>query len=224
VSWDYYEDPRPDIQAVVLAAGRRVLDVGCAGGALAAALKKAGAAYVAGIEQHPAAAAKARGRLDAVVEGDILTTPLPFAAGEFDYIIFGDVLEHLSDPERAVRRVLPYLTQTGRVVASVPNIRFYVVLLRLLVDRWAYTDHGIRDRTHLRIFTRRSLEAMLSSCGLLVERIERNYRLVEDQSRIGRVGAAATRLARATVAPILFRDLMAFQYVVVARRISVRCV
>jgi SAM-dependent methyltransferase len=217
VSWDYYEDPRPDIQAVVSAAGRRVLDVGCAGGALAAALKVAGAAYVAGIERHPAAAAKARGRLDAVVEGDILTTPLPFSAGEFDYIIFGDVLEHLSDPERAVRRVLPYLSQTGRVVASVPNIRLWE-------DRWAYTDHGIRDRTHLRIFTRRSLEAMLSSCGLLVERIERNYRLMEDQSRIGRVGAAATRLARATVAPILFRDLMAFQYVVVARRISSRCV
>jgi 2-polyprenyl-3-methyl-5-hydroxy-6-metoxy-1,4-benzoquinol methylase len=221
MSWSYYDDPRPDIQALVLAAGRRFLDVGCASGALAVALKESGAAYVAGIEQDPVAAGKARGRLDILVEGDILTAPVPFSMGEFDYIIFADVLEHLSDPDAAVQRLLPFLSPAGRMVVSVPNMRFYLVLLRLLVDRWSYTEHGIRDRTHLRIFTRRSLEAMLASCGLNIERLERNYRLIEDQSQIGRVGALATRLARTTVAPLLFPDLMAFQYIAVARRMSV---
>lgn len=220
MSWDYYDDPRPDIQALILAAGRRLLDVGCASGALAAALKESGAAYVAGIEQHPVATGKARGRLDALVEGDLMTAPIPFSKGEFDYVIFADVLEHLVDPEAAVQRFLPYLSSAGRMVVSVPNMRFYLVLLRLLVDRWSYTDHGIRDRTHLRIFTRRSLVAMLASCGLSVERLERNYRLIEDQSRIGRVGALATRLTRMTVAPLLFPDLMAFQYVAVAHRMK----
>jgi SAM-dependent methyltransferase len=221
VTWEYYDDSRPDVQAVVVAAGGRFLDVGCGSGALAAALKEAGAAYVAGIERYPAAVLKARGRVDDLVEGDVLTAPIPFVRGEFDYIIFADVLEHLADPEIAIRRYLPYLKPLGRVVVSVPNMRFYLVLLRLIVDRWSYTDHGIRDRTHLRIFTRRSLEAMLASCGLGVERLERNFRLIEDQSRIGRVGALATRVARVTVAPLMFRDLMAFQYVAVARRVSV---
>jgi 2-polyprenyl-3-methyl-5-hydroxy-6-metoxy-1,4-benzoquinol methylase len=220
VSWSYYDDPRPDIQAMVLANGRRVLDVGCGGGALGAALKEGGAAYVAGIERHPEVSARAQRRLDAVVVGDILSAVLPFSPGEFDYIIFADVLEHLPEPEAAIHRILPYLSSTGRVVVSVPNIRFYLVLLRLLVDRWAYTDHGIRDRTHLRIFTKRSLEAMLASCGLNVERLARNYRLFEDQSRIGRAGAIATRIARMTIAPLLLRDLMVFQYVAVARRVN----
>jgi len=103
-------------------------------------------------------------------------------------------------------------------VISIPNMRFYLVLLRLLIDRWAYTDAGIRDRTHLRIFTRRSLEAMLSSRCLNLEKLKRNYRLIEDQSRIGRLGAIATRVTNMTVAPLLFPDLMAFQYVAVARR------
>jgi SAM-dependent methyltransferase len=218
VSWDYFDDPRPDIQAVVEAPGGRFLDLGCASGALGAALKEAGAAFVAGIEGHPVAAAKARSRLDSLIEGDILSVSIPFSLGEFDYIILADVLEHLPDPHAALRRYLPYLGATGRIVVSVPNMRFYLVLLRLLVDRWSYTDHGIRDRTHLRIFTRRSLEAMLASCDLLVERLERNYRVVEDQSEIGRLGAIATRLARVTIAPFLFPDLMAFQYVAVARR------
>jgi hypothetical protein len=106
------------------------------------------------------------------------------------------------------------------VVVSVPNYRFYSVLWRLLVDRWSYTDSGIRDRTHLRIFTRRSLQALLADSGLRCELLRRNYRLLEDQSRIGRVGALATRVVRATVAPLLFRDLLAFQYVAVARRSS----
>jgi 2-polyprenyl-3-methyl-5-hydroxy-6-metoxy-1,4-benzoquinol methylase len=203
---------------MVTAAGRRVLDVGCGGGALGSALKAAGAAYVAGVERHPAAAAEARDRLDLLLEGDLATLPLPFSLGEFDYVIFADVLEHVPDPEAVVRRYLPYLAPTGRVVVSVPNMRFYLVLLRLAADRWAYVDSGVRDRTHLRIFTRRSLEAMLGSLGLRVERLSRNYRLFEDQSSIGRVGALATRVVRTALAPWLFPDLFAFQYVAVATR------
>jgi 2-polyprenyl-3-methyl-5-hydroxy-6-metoxy-1,4-benzoquinol methylase len=218
VSWEYYGDPRPDVQAVVTAPGRRVLDVGCGGGALGSALKAAGAAYVAGVERHAAAAEEARGRLDLLVEGDLAVAPLPFSPGEFDYIVFADVLEHLPDPEAVVRRYLPYLAPEGRVVVSVPNMRFYLVLLRLAADRWEYTDSGVRDRTHLRIFTRQSLEAMLGSLGLRIERLTRNYRLFEDQSRIGRVGALATRVVRAALAPWLFPELFAFQYVAVARR------
>src|SRR5262249_26820711 len=125
VSWEYYEDPRPDIQALVVADGRRFLDVGCASGALGLALKKGGAAYVPGIEQYAIAALKARDRLDTLVEGDILSADVPFSGGEFDYIIFADVLEHLPDPEAAIRRFLPYLNPTGRMVVSVPNMRFY---------------------------------------------------------------------------------------------------
>src|SRR4051794_34360525 len=214
----YYAESRPDVQALIQARGARILDVGCGEGALSAALKAGGAGYVAGVELEPHAAASARELVDALVEGSILDCPLPFSQGEFDYLVFADVLEPLADPDRALERCLPYLAPDARVVVSVPNMRFYLVLLRLIADRWAYTDSGVRDRTHLRIFTRSSLERMLARHGLRLERLHRNFRLVEDQSRIGRAGALATRLARATVAPALFPDLMAFQYVARARR------
>lgn len=218
MTWDYFGDPRPDIQALVVANGRRFLDVGCGGGALARALKTAGAAYVAGIEVHPMAIARASGQLDLLVEGSVLEAVLPFARGEFDYVVFADVLEHLPDPSTALRRCLPYLSPGGRIIVSVPNFRFYLVLARLIADRWSYTEAGVRDRTHLRIFTRRSLIELLMSEGLEIERFARNYRLFEDQSRIGRVGAMASRVAVATFAPALCRNLMAFQYIAVARR------
>lgn len=218
MSWSYFQDPRPDIQGLIDARGRRILDVGCGAGVLSADLRRAGARHLAGIELDPAAAAAAREVVDVLVEGSVLDAPLPFEEDEFDYLIFADVLEHLPDPDRALTRLLPFLSRDGRVIVSVPNMRFYTVLARLLADRWTYTDSGVRDRTHLRIFTRHSLEAMLERHGLRTERLVRRFRLFEDQSRIGRWGVLATRVTRATIAPALFPDLMAYQYVVLARR------
>jgi 2-polyprenyl-3-methyl-5-hydroxy-6-metoxy-1,4-benzoquinol methylase len=213
----YHEDPRSDIQALVQPRGLRCLDVGCGAGALGSALKESGAAHVAGIEVHAGAAETARQRLDVVVEGSVLEVPLPFAEGEFDLIVFADVLEHLPDPDAALDRCLPLLASGGTVIVSVPNMRFYLVLARLVFDRWEYADAGVRDRTHLRVFTRRSLKAMLAGHDLEIERLVRRFRLLDDQSQIGRVGVVATRIARATVGRV-FRDLMAYQYVAVARR------
>jgi len=218
MTWRYHADPRPDIRALVAPRGLRCLDVGCGAGALARALKDAGAESVAGIEVHPAAAAAAREQLDVLVEGSVLDVPLPFVAGEFDLIVFADVLEHLPDPDAALERCLPFLADEGRVVVSVPNMRFYLVLARLIFDRWEYADAGVRDRTHLRVFTRRSLKRMLSANGLRIERLERRSRLFDDQSHIGRLGVLATRLATGTIGRWPFADLMAYQYVVVARR------
>jgi 2-polyprenyl-3-methyl-5-hydroxy-6-metoxy-1,4-benzoquinol methylase len=217
VTWSYYEDPRPDIQALIDPRGLRTLDVGCGGGALSAALRARGAAFTAGIELDPAAAATARGRLDELIEGSAMDGELPWAPESFDALIFADVLEHLPDPDRVLARFLPFVSRDGTVIVSVPNMRFWSVLLRLIVDRWSYTEHGVRDRTHLRIFTRRTLLQMLSSHGLRVERLARNKRLLDDQSHIGRLGAAATHLARATVGHMA-PELMTYQYVAIARK------
>lgn len=213
----YFAETRPDIQRLIQARGGRFLDVGCGEGGLGAALKAAGASHVCGIESNHRAATEARARLDALLEGDVTEIKLPFEREEFDCLIFADVLEHLPSPERVIARLLPFLKRDGRVIASVPNIRFYLVLLRLVLDRWRYTDAGVRDRTHLRIFTRRSFEELLAAEDLVIERLERNYRIFEDQSQIGRAGALATRLAARSIAPWVFPDLMAFQYIAVAR-------
>src|SRR5947208_5257079 len=69
---DAYENPRPELQRHVPAGAQRVLDLGCASGALGAALKARGAAVV-GIERDPVYAGLARERLDEVVEADLET-------------------------------------------------------------------------------------------------------------------------------------------------------
>ena len=163
----YYQCSRPEVVARARPAGLRVLDVGCAAGAMGAAMLAEGAAEVAGIEVHPPAAALARGRLNAVYGFDLDRSPeLPYPDGYFDVITFADVLEHLRDPAAALRHLRRWLSDSGRIVCSIPNVRHESVLLPLLVDgRWDYLDAGILDRTHLRFFTVDSMLRLLREAG-----------------------------------------------------------
>jgi 2-polyprenyl-3-methyl-5-hydroxy-6-metoxy-1,4-benzoquinol methylase len=213
----YYLEQRPDLLALFDARGKRILDVGCAAGELGGALKRAGAAEVIGIEREPEAAALAREKLDRVFVGDVQSLNPPLGEGGFDYIIFADVLEHTVDPWAVLADCRRYLKPGGRVVASIPNVRFYAVIGRLIFNAWGYRESGILDATHLRFFTWPTIKAMFAGAGFRVERVEPVYRLFEDQSRVGRVGALASRLFCRLVAPvILWRHFFTFQYLVVA--------
>lgn len=214
----YYFEPRPDIQALVAAPGKRVLDVGCAAGELGLALKQAGAREVVGIEASPAAAALAQEKLDRVIVGDAQAADWPLAESSFDYIIFADVLEHLADPWSALAAFSRYLQADGRIIASLPNLRFYSIIARLIFNRWGYRESGILDQTHLRFFTLPTIRELFARAGLRIETVERKYRLFEDQSRIGRAGALASRVFCRLAAPWLGREFFTFQYLIVARK------
>ena len=90
---------------------------------------------------------------------------------QFDVVLLLDVLEHLRDPERILRRARRALTG-GRVIVSLPNVANVTVRLTLLFGRFEYTERGILDRTHLRFFTRRSALRMLRDAGFTVEHRE----------------------------------------------------
>ena len=163
----YFEHTRPELRVLVPAGARRVLDVGCGGGALGAALRAERDVEVLGIEGFPDAAARAAERLDGAICADLdALEELPWEHGAFDAMIFGDVLEHLRDPARLLRVLRPYLAEGGVLVVSIPNVKHWSVLFPLLVDdRWTYEDAGLLDRTHVHFFTLAEIDAMLTACG-----------------------------------------------------------
>jgi 2-polyprenyl-3-methyl-5-hydroxy-6-metoxy-1,4-benzoquinol methylase len=90
---------------------------------------------------------------------------LDFPPG-FDYVVCGDILEHLKDPYAILRRIMEWLNPGGKLLVCLPNIRNYRVLQDLLIlGEWKYVPAGILDRTHLRFFTRRSCKRMLQEAG-----------------------------------------------------------
>jgi SAM-dependent methyltransferase len=145
----------------------RILDVGTASGYLGKIWRRSGH-YVSGIEYDAATAEKAREYYDAFQVADVESFAFPYRR-EFDYIVFADVLEHLRDPAAVLRRCIPALKETGKIIISVPNIANWIIRLGLLLGKFDYMDRGILDRTHLRFFTLRSLKQLMSevSCEIL---------------------------------------------------------
>jgi 2-polyprenyl-3-methyl-5-hydroxy-6-metoxy-1,4-benzoquinol methylase len=173
-----YETSRPDVQQLVPAAARNILDLGCSTGAVGEAIKLRQAANVVGVELSEAFAAQARERLDRVVVSDIETficEPAP-AEAPFDCLIAADVLEHLVDPWETLRRAVPMLSPGATVIVSVPNVFYWKTLLPATVHRrWPREDEGIFDRTHLRWFGPKDAAELLSGAGLTAVVVRPQY-------------------------------------------------
>jgi 2-polyprenyl-3-methyl-5-hydroxy-6-metoxy-1,4-benzoquinol methylase len=204
-----------------------VLELGCAGGAFGAALKlRYPGATVTGIEAGRAAAARAAMCLDRVICGRI--EEVDFAAaglrpGEFDTIVAGDILEHLTNPWDALVRLKPLLAHDGQVVASIPNVRNAILIAALAVNgRWQYREHGLLDVTHLRFFTLEEICRMFDETGYRYEyhRVNLAAPLAElYQRNVGseKITLQLGRLTLADVTPAELSELCAEQFFVRAR-------
>ena len=196
--------------------GRRVLDIGCAAGYLAAML--AGRGYeVVGIER-PGGHGDSFPENVELVEAD-LDSGLPPLRGKFSYVICGDILEHLRDPAKLLKQVVANLEPDGLLVASVPNSGNFYFRLNILFGRFPQDDKGLFDRTHLRFYMWKGWAELFATAGFQVE--QRKVTAIPVGLALPKWdGTAAVRAlesvayAAARVRPTLF----AYQFVVTAGR------
>jgi 2-polyprenyl-3-methyl-5-hydroxy-6-metoxy-1,4-benzoquinol methylase len=197
--------------------GRRLLDVGAADGLLGRHLTARGW-KVTGIEGDPAMAAAGAAHCEQMLVAD-LNRAVPALDGLFDVIVCGDVLEHLADPGHVLRLLMPALAPGGDVIVSVPNVAHLWMRLSLLGGRFDYADRGILDRTHLRFFTRRTLDELLAGADLrAVRRVATPvplYQVVGERWH-GRALAAVHAVSAATARAL--PRVLGYQFVVEARR------
>jgi len=178
-----------------------ILDVGCSHGLFGSVLRRHNPKWeLTGIEPDPRAARDAVHNYDTVIEG---LYPEDMPTGHcFDCIIFNDVLEHVVDPWTMLRESKELLEGGGTIVASIPNVRYVIVVRNLLLrGRWDYTDWGVLDRTHLRFFTRASIEDLFASTGFEIQSLTP-------------INPVRVRWARLLLGP--FRDMKFQQFAVTA--------
>jgi SAM-dependent methyltransferase len=149
--------------------GLSVLDVGFGAGHLARRIRPF-CRYLAGIELDPEAALEGASFFDDPLVDDVVRGLAGPWREPFDFIVAGDILEHLPEPERALALFRPLLKPDGLLLVSLPNVANVTVRLGLLFGRFPSTDRGILDRTHLRFFTRRTGRELLSGHGFRVVR------------------------------------------------------
>lgn len=142
-----------------------VLEVGCSCGATLAEIKNIYTnANVYGIELNPNSAKIASIVAD-VKNCNIEEKDLGYSENFFDYIIFGEVLEHLYDPWTVLDNIKKYLKADGTVLASIPNVMHFSNVQNLINGYWTYYSFGLLDKTHIRFFTKFEIINMFNSSG-----------------------------------------------------------
>ena len=158
---------RSIVAALSVGPPRRVLDLGCSAGHLAAELRKLGHEVVGvDVEEH----AEVAECVDRFVRAD-LDDGIPEAVGDgFDIVLAADVLEHVPHPEHMLRDARRVLAPGGRMLVCVPNIGHWYPRARVAAGRFAYERRGILDAGHVRFFTRRSFGQLAREQGFEITR------------------------------------------------------
>jgi ubiquinone/menaquinone biosynthesis C-methylase UbiE len=109
-----------------LAPGRRVLDAGCGMAYGSRMLAEAGAAHVTGVDRATSVLDAARAACPESVE--LVTADLrelPFPDRSFDLVVCFEVVEHLDDPDAALRELERVIAADGVLLLSSPNRDVY---------------------------------------------------------------------------------------------------
>lgn len=113
--------------------GGKILDVGCSNGQFLYFAKKNGFGGV-GVELNKRTAEMARENGFEVYNGFLETSP--FVKKSFDIAYIGDVIEHVSEPQKFIETAKQFLKNDGIVVISTPNTDCLWSQLTLGFYRW----------------------------------------------------------------------------------------
>lgn len=177
----YYDNVNPTLFELVNTDAKSIIEFGCGAGAMARAIKeKSPDIHYVGVELIAEELVKAgdvlnislHRNLDSIAtwDGDAeLSAAMPLA--NFDHVIFGDVLEHLYDPAKALGEAARRLKPGGSALVCIPNVQHWSVFQNLVAGRWPREEMGLFDKTHIRWFALGDMVALLQSAGLVVESI-----------------------------------------------------
>lgn len=174
----YCKNMPPDLKTAInwfydlVKPGSVFLDFGCSTGYFGSLIKNAKNVQVYGVEISEDVA-EARKVLDGVYSFDLDGDwPTKIYERKYDYAFFGDVLEHLKYPNRALIQTKKLLKPDGQLFVSIPNIAHLRVRLELLGGSFEYEPMGILDNTHLKYFTLQSFSNLANKAGYQIEAVD----------------------------------------------------
>lgn len=154
---------------------KKLLDVGCSTGYFGNFIRDHAKVTVDGIEISDDKL-EAKKVLNNVYSFDLDNTwPSSFTKNKYDYILFGDVLEHLKNPKDILEKIKPQLNKNGYIFVSIPNIAHISTRLELINGSFEYEDTGILDNTHLQYFTLKTFTNTAHKAGFNIVNINYSY-------------------------------------------------
>lgn len=211
---DYYSNIRLDLINLIdkKSQNLKVLEIGAAYGETLFYLKQNGiASEVVGVDIFEDAKNKQNYKpLDQFIFGDIEKIDLPEYFQHFDLILLADVLEHLFEPKSVLETLKKYLKEDGKIIISMPNIRYYSSLYKIVFKGdFKYEESGIFDYTHVRFYCRKNIQELLETAGYKV--------LKQESSIINYQGKSIAKLINLITLGI-FEEFFSTQYFFVVKK------
>jgi 2-polyprenyl-3-methyl-5-hydroxy-6-metoxy-1,4-benzoquinol methylase len=184
---DYFSNIRKDLINLIDANAKdlKILEVGAAYGETLYYLKQNGiAAEVVGVDIFEDTKNKQNYKpLDRFIFGDIEKIELPEYIQHFDLILLPDVLEHLFEPKSVLETLKKYLKEDGKIIVSMPNIRYYSALYKIVFKGdFKYEESGIFDYTHVRFYCRKNIQGLLETADYKVLKQESSIKNYQGKS------------------------------------------
>jgi SAM-dependent methyltransferase len=175
-------EPRP---------GERVLDLGCAAGAITHFVSTFGCEAV-GVDSSPVAIAKARELFPDLRFEVADVTALPFENDSFEKAVAADLVEHLD--EETFRRMVG---EVGRVLRPGGSFTLYTPNPKHLIERLKARNLILaQNPTHIGLRDAPTLERLLHEEGLRVDRNEWRPSFFRVFRRVERLGGRFSPLLR----------------------------
>lgn len=211
-SKEYFSGIRLDLISLIKKTNVKILEIGAAYGETLYYLKQNGiASEVVGIDlfedkQNP----QHYKSVDNFIFGNIEEINLEQYNNYFDIILLPDVLEHLFEPKKVLQNVKKYLTDDGQIILSMPNIRHYSAIKKIVFNGdFRYEESGIFDYTHVRFYCRKNIQELLENAG---------YQVVKQESSIKNYKGKSVSKFINLITLGVFEEFFSKQYFFVVRK------
>lgn len=169
---DLNGDTAPARVVRMIGQGKRVLEIGAGPGSITRHLKETGNCTVTALEIDEDAIKKLSPFCERVYSADLNDPTWPELLsdeGKFEVVLAADILEHLYDPWATLEAMKDLITDDGHIIISLPHIAHSAVVACLLDEDFTYRDWGLLDRTHIRFFGLKNMQALVEGAGLKIE-------------------------------------------------------
>lgn len=140
---------------------------------------------------------------------------------DYDFIIMADVLEHLVNPEKALKNLLKIAISTTKLLISMPNIASWPMRKQLFFKGdFEYQESGMLDKTHLHFYTTDTLPKLLSENGWKMDKIIGTTAYLPLAQSIGRIPLLGWVFKKIIYTPLVekYKNLSYFHFLTVSHK------
>lgn len=157
----------------------KLLDVGCALGDCLLGAKRLGWEDAIGVEVSDYAFKFAKKRDLKVIKGTL--REIEFKKNSFDLVLYQDVIEHISDPIKEMKRVNEMLKLGGYVFLVTPDIGG--IQAKLLGSHW----YHYKPNEHVSYFSEKSIKELLKETGFENIKVKPAYHVMSFEYILNRL-------------------------------------